>query len=153
MGLAVFSSHASSLNLPSNLTVNLTPKRDRKGEYKISPIFTFRMKLIEPIGHFQHKCSVFSPSGIREIVVRIDQKQVGYRQVTPLKPGIDVQVVCLVVVLHVGGEEQFVGKSDIQLRADQPKTGVLPGLGEAQMIVTIYHGNVAVRLKFVDEIA
>ena len=126
---------------------------DRKGFRMYILLISLRSALVEPIGHFQHKCSVFSPSGIREIVVRIDQKQVGYRQVTPLKPGIDVQVIGLVVVLHIGGKEKFVGKGNIQLGPYEPEPGILPGLREREVVVAVNHGDVAVRLKFVDKIA
>ena len=126
---------------------------DRKGFRMYILLISLRSALVEPIGHFQHQRAIFHPSGIGEIVIGIDQEEIGNRQVAPLKPGIDVQIIGLVVVLHVGGKEQFVGKGNIQFGTNQPKPGVLPRLWQCEMVVTVNHGDVAVGLKFVNEIA
>jgi len=43
-----------------------------------------------------------------------------------LEPGIDVDVVLLIVVLKKGGEEKFICESDIYARSNQPKGMIIP---------------------------
>jgi hypothetical protein len=61
--------------------------------------------LIKPVSHFQNESPIFHPPVFGEIIIGVNEKNVGYRFVPPLKPGIDVQIVGLFVVLNVGGEK------------------------------------------------
>ena len=60
------------------------------------------------------------------MVVGIDQNNIGNWFVPPLKPGIDVKVIRLLIVLNISSEIQLVGECQIELRIDHPESGVGP---------------------------
>ena len=60
---------------------------------------------IKPVGDFQDHGAILYIPAFGEIVIGIDQEQIGDRFVPPLKPCIDIQIVRLFIILHIGGKK------------------------------------------------
>lgn len=61
--------------------------------------------LIEPIGNFQHKSTVLLRHGFGKVIVGINDKEIRYWFITPLKPCVNVKVICLLIILQICCEE------------------------------------------------
>ena len=56
--------------------------------------------LINPIAYFKYEIPVFVNKAVRQIVVRIDQENIGSGFKTPLKPAIYIEVFYLCIILQ-----------------------------------------------------
>lgn len=70
-----------------------------------------------------------------KIVVSINHKQVTHGLESPLKAGVEVDVISLVVVLQKGSQEYTLRKGDFGPRANEPKRCAVVAGGELDLIV------------------
>lgn len=79
---------------------------------------TYFQKLdIEPIIQLHNQSSLFGHKSARKIIVRIYQKEIRNRSITPLQPCVDIQVINLIVVLQKSRPKQIFGKCQVNPRA------------------------------------
>jgi hypothetical protein len=78
------------------------------------PVFSL---YVQPVRHFQYQRPVLVDQTIREVIVGIDDEQIGYRGKTPLETGVDVDVFDLGVVLDKRGPKDTPGKGEVKTRS------------------------------------
>jgi hypothetical protein len=82
--------------------------------------FSFDEMLIPPIRELQHQSTIPDGKWGWVIIVGKNEEQITCRFISPLKPGIDIQIFLLVIVLNEGCKKQFVTKSNISPRTYKP---------------------------------
>lgn len=68
---------------------------------------------VEPIIQLHNQSPLFGDKSRREIIICIHYEKVGYGGIAPLKPGVDIQVINLIVVLNEGCPKQTFRKGQI----------------------------------------
>ena len=107
---------------------------------------------IPPVSKFQHHGPVPNGKGCAVIIVGVHDKQIRSRFIPPLKPGIDIHVPDLLVVLDEGSKKEGIRHRNIKAGTDQPESGVAPGLRQTQNIIGGAQRNTYIGLKAVADI-
>ena len=103
----------------------------------------FLRSKIKPIGQFSNDRAISDRKiqTIRRIIVSIHQEEIRNRLKAPLKAGVDVEVVQLIIVLNEGRQEDVAGKGQFNARANQKKvySGIPASgqIGQLDLVVII----------------
>src|SRR5690606_37112573 len=101
---------------------------------------------IPPIRQLQHQRTILHKTS-GDVVIGIDDEEVGGGTVPPLEAGVEVKIILLLIVLGEGCEEQFVGHGHVYPRPYKPKVNALHGLWKHDVIIGRTHAQPHIRLK------
>jgi len=103
--------------------------------------------------NFNTSALFFYVEGSREVIVCINDEEIGCGFIPPLKSRIHIDILLLVVVLQKCCEEERIGKRNIDPGSHQPESGFVPGSDHGDVVITRTYSGTYIRLETITQVS
>ncbi len=94
---------------------------------------------IEPVRDLCDDRPILRTVAISTVIVSVDEEEVGYRLIPPLKTRINIHVIDLVVILHNSAEKDVARESEIQAWTEQHQSFGWMGIFQRDIVYIVIH--------------